>query len=64
VGVGAGSEGVATEVTRDAIAWKREVEASARIRATTTIVPIAIATPMQSAATTEFDSVSFPSWSV
>ena len=37
----------------------RELEASARMQETTTIVPIAKATPTQSAGTTTFASVSF-----
>ena len=54
----------AIEIKTGVTGRKREFVASPRIRATTMIVPIAIATPMQSAATTTFASVSLPSWNV
>ena len=41
-----------------------DADASARMRLTTTIVPIANATPMHIATTATFASVSLPVWSV
>ena len=63
VGIGEASELTTDDTKQDTIARRQEFEASARIRATTTSVPTAIATPTHSAATTAFSSVSFPSWS-
>ena len=54
----------ANGVARDRTTRIWDSDASARRRLTTTIVPIAKATPMHSATTTTFASVSLPVWSV
>jgi len=61
VGIGARTDAISWMTARVAMTRPADVAASALRRLATTIVPIANATPMQSAATTTLTSVSLPS---
>ena len=64
VGAGLRRAAISRGGTRAMTTCRAEEDASVRMRSTTTIVPIAKATPTHSATTTALASVSLPAWSL